>query len=336
MLRSLRIVALFLLAVMIVAVPAAAQDSEFDTVAEGLINPRGITFDSAGNLWIAEAGNGGPNMTPDETPFGASSQVTMVAPDGTATVAIHGLVSYREGNSLGAHAVHVTDDSIWVLIGETSDFSIPFSHALVELDKTTMRVKTFVDLLTAELEQDPDGNPNQQSNPVDLAVTADGTVLIANAGCNCLMSWTPDAGVQIAAVWPNETDNPVPTAVDVDGEGNIYVGFLTGFPWPEGAARIEKWSGGELVETFSGLTAVTGIEVTEDGTIYAVELGVFTQGEGWSPGRVVMVSSEGITPVMEGLPAPYDITTNADGELFVSINSIGGQNGAVIRVPVAM
>ena len=315
------------------AVPALAQDTTMDVVVDGLVNPRGIAFDSAGNLYVTEAGNGGPYITLDETPYGAASQITMVSPEGERSVVVAGLISYREGNSLGAHAIHVTDESIWVLLGESSDFRIPFTHALVELDRTTGRVKTFVDLLTAELELDPDGNPNQQSNPVDLEVTADGTVLIANAGCNCLMAWTPDTGVQIAAVWPFEGDNPVPTAVETDAEGNIYVGFLTGFPFPEGGSRIEKWSNGELVETFSGLTAVSGMLVTDDGTIYASEFGVFAQGAGWGPGRVVMVSSEGITPVMENLMFPYGMAQNANGEIFVVTGAIGGQGGAVVRVP---
>jgi hypothetical protein len=150
------------------------------------------------------------------------------------------------------------------------------------------------------------------------------------------MSWTADAGVEIAASWLFEGDNPVPTSVETDAEGNLYVGFLTGFPWPEGAARIEKWSGGELVETFSGLTAVVGLLVTDDGTIYATELGVFTQGSGFSPGRVVMVSADGITPLLEGLPSPYGLAMNAAGELYVATGAIGGQDGAVVRVPVGM
>ncbi len=312
-------------------VPVAAQPSAGAVIADGLVNPRNMSYDSEGNLYVAEAGNGGPQTTSDDTPFGSSSQITRVAPDGSKSVVVAGLISYRVGNSLGAHDVVVTDDSIWVLLGETSDFRIPFTHALVELDKETGRVKTFVDLLTPELELDPDANPNQQSNPVDFTVAPDGTILIANAGCNCLMSWTPANGVQIAAAWPQATDNPVPTAVDTDAEGNIYVGFLSGFPWPEGGARIEKWSGGQLVETFSGLTAVTGMLVTDDGTIYAVESGLSAQGP--KPGRVVTVSASGVMPVLEGLSAPYGLAQAPDGTIVVSVGSIGGQNGQVIALP---
>lgn len=320
------------LAAGIAAAPALAQDNP-KVYAEGLTNPRNLSFDSAGMLYVADAGNGGPQMTPDDTPFGASSSIIMVAPDGKLTTVAHGLISYREGNPLGAHAVVATDTSLWVLLGETSDFTIPFTHALVELDKKTGRVRTFVDLLTAELEKDPDGNPNQQSNPTDFAVAADGTILIANAGCNCLMSWTAKDGVQIAASWPKETDNPVPTSVEIGPDGDIYVGFLTGFPWPQGAARVERWSGGQLKTTYKGLTAVTGLLVAKDGTIYAVELGVFEQGKGWGPGRVVKVAESGVTPVLENLTAPYGLAQAPDGMIVVSTGAIGGADGKILVVP---
>jgi hypothetical protein len=321
---------ILLIAVLALAAPALAQD-EPEVLVDGLSNPRNLAYDAEGNLWIAEAGNGGAQVTSAGDPFGASSQITMVSPDGEVSVEVVGLTSYRTGNALGAHAVEVTDESIWVLIGETSDFRIPFTHALVELDKETGRVKTFVDLLTVELEQDPDGNPNQQSNPTDFAVAPDGTIYIANAGCNCLMSWTAEDGVQVPVVWSFEEDNPVPTTVDVDANGDIYVGFLTGFPWPAGAARVERWSGGELVETYEGLTAVTGVLVTDEGTVYAVE---YATGDQFAePGRVVTVSADGITPVLEGLTFPYGIAQSPDGTIVVSVNSVGGESGQVVVVP---
>ncbi|MBK8022997.1 MAG: ScyD/ScyE family protein [Chloroflexi bacterium] len=316
------------------AAPVLAQDSSLDVVADGLANPRNMSFDGEGNLYVAESGLAGSQLSPDDTAYGASGQVTRIAPDGTQEVVVAGLISYRAGDTLGVSDVVATDESLWLLLGETRDFRIPFTHALVELDIETNRVKTFVDLLTLELTEDPDANPNQQSNATDMEVLADGTVIIANAGCNCLMSWSPEAGLAVAAVWPFESDNPVPTAVDSDAEGNIYVGFLTGFPFPEGGSRIEKWNNGQLVETYSGLTAVTGLLVTADGTLYASEYGVFAPGQGWGPGRVVTVSSEGITPVLEGLNRPFGLAQNADGEIFVAVGSSGTEAaGMIVRVP---
>lgn len=325
------VVAIVVLSMLLVAGAALAQDSE--VVIDGLLNPRNMSYDADGNLYIAEAGAAGEQMTSSADPFGASARITQVAPDGSSSVVVRGLTSYRAGDPLGAHAVQAVDGSLWVLLGETSDFTIPFTHALIELNADTGRVQTFVDLLTVELTEDPDGNPNEQSNPTDFAVAADGTVLIANAGCNCLMSWNPANGVQVAAVWPFDGDNPVPTTVEIGPDGDIYVGFLTGFPFPQEGSRIERWSGGELVETYTGLTAVTGMLVTDDGSIYAVEYGVFENG--WGPGRVVRVDANGVQPVLEGLSQPYGIAQAPDGSIVVSVKSYeGADGGAVIRVPM--
>lgn len=324
---------IFMLIALLLPSAALAQD-DMDVLAEGLRNPRNFTFDADGNLYIAEAGLGGSEMTVNEDPFGATSRITMVAPDGSSEVIVHGLISYREGNPLGAHDVVVTDESIWVLTGETSDFTIPYSHALIEISRETGRIQTWVDLLELELNEDPDGNDNQQSNGMDFDVMDDGSVIIANAGCNCLMTWSADAGLAVAVTWSHADDNPVPTAVEVGSDGDIYVGFLTGFPFPEEGSRIERWSGGELVQTYEGLTAVTGLLVTDDDTIYAVEFGVFAQGEGFGPGRVVMVSEDGITPVLEGLIQPFGIAQAPDGTIAVAVGTTGADDGMIVAVPM--
>ena len=314
------------LLVLLVAVPIAAQD----VVADGLANPRNMSYDADGNLYVALAGVGGSFLTSDDSAYGASAGVAMIDADGNVSNVVNGLISYREGNSLGASDVFHAGDSLWVTLGENSDLTIPFSNALVELDAETGRVLTYVDILSTELNDDPDGNPNGQSNPTDFAVADDGSVVIANAGCNCLMTWSADAGLEVAVVWDFESDNPVPTAVDIGPDGDIYVGFLTGFPFPAEGSRIERWSGGELVETFEGLTAVTSVLVTDAGDVYAVEFGVFDQG--WGPGRVVKVSADGIETVLGDLTSPYGLAQAPDGTLVVSTNSIGGEDGQIIAV----
>ncbi|MBZ0306173.1 MAG: ScyD/ScyE family protein [Anaerolineae bacterium] len=320
------------MALLVLIAPTLAQETP-EVLVDGLANPRNMAFDSEGSLYIADAGLAGELTTRDGDAFGATGQIVKVSPDGSQEVVAKGFISFREGDTLGPSAIQVTEESIWVLLGESADFTIPFTHALVELDKETGRVKNFVDLLTVELEQDPDGNPNQQSNPTDFAVAPDGTVYIANAGCNCLLSWTPDSGVQVAASWPYDTDNPVPTSIEIAANGDMYVGFLTGFPFPPGGSRIERWSNGALAETFSGLTMVTGLLLAGDGSVYAVEHSTaFDPAAGFGPGRVVMVSADGITPVAENLISPYGIAQAPDGRIVVSVGSTGGADGQVVVI----
>lgn len=310
----------------------SAQDG--DVYADGLTNPRNLSFDSDGNLYVAEAGVGGSQVTDLGDNFGASGQVTMITPDGNSEIALMGFTSFDNVDSRGLSAVQVTDESYWVLLGENRDQRIPWSDALVELDRGTNRVMTYVDLHTIELEQDPDGNPNGEVNATDFAVGEDGTFYIVGAGCNCLLSWSAGNGVAIVTAWDFETDNPVPTSIEIGPDGDIYVGFLTGFPFPPEGSRIERWSGGELAQTYPGLTAVTGLLVTDDGTIYASEFGVFEMGVGWGAGRVVMVNDDGITPILEGVEFPFGLAQAPDGTIVVATGGSSGEGaGQVLVVP---
>ncbi len=301
-------------------------------VVDGLSNPRGIAYDAEGNLYIVEAGNGGGLTAPGPfgpTEFGATGGVTRVAPDGSSERVVFGLGSMTAGQSRGAQDILFTDDAVWLLLGENPEGAI-FSNALVELDPQTWRVRQFVDLFSIEAELNPDGDIIA-SNPSGMAQGADGRFYIADAGCNCVVTWAPGEDVSLFASWSID-ENPVPTAVAVAPDGNIYVGFLSGFPFPEGGARIDVFSpDGELVMSYEGLTAVVDLLITEEGAIYAVEFGVFGDA-GFGPGRVVEVTPDGLTPVAEDLIAPWGIAVGPDGEMVVVTGAAGGQNGAVTHI----
>lgn len=320
---------LVLLALLVSSLPLAAQE----VVVDGLVNPRGLTFDSDGNLYVIEAGNGGEfDVSAGRAPLkvGATGQVTEVSPEGDRQVVVLGLPSRDTQNTRGGSDIVVTDDAMWLVIGESPSL-YPLGMGVIELRRDTMRMSRFIDLYSVEAAQNPDGDIIS-SNPVDMALADDGTVYVADASCNCLFSWTEADGVQVANSWPIGDISPVPTSVAIGPDGDLYVGFLTGFPYPQGKATIERWSGGKLVQTYRGLTAVTDVLVADDGTIYAVEFGVFGD-QGWAPGRVVKVTADGPETVLGDLNMPYALAMNNDGKLFVTVNSSTGENGQVIAVP---
>lgn len=317
-----------LLLVLVMVFPAYAQD-EGTVIADGLNSPRGLFYDSDGVLYIAEAGMAGdiPAETESGTIMsGATSRILTVDNDGDVEVLVSALPStvYFQ-DYVGAHDVYVSDDMIWVLTG-LGPLSLPHNMALIGLDRDNLRVTEFVDLYSFEVENNPD-NDVRDSNPTGFAVTDDGTVYIIDASGNTLLRWTSEGGVELVHVWE---DLSVPTAVDIDGEGNLYVSFLSSFPFTTGSARIEKLSpDGEVLETYGGLTGATDVMVGDDGTIYAVELASEFGDLGWTPdtGRVVTVSADGVTPVIEGLNLPYRVVQAPNGSLAVTVNSAYSEPG---------
>ena len=343
--------------VLITPVPEAAAPEEptpepftpsTEIIASGLSSPRQLFYTSDGTLYIAEAGIAGDGqITVDpETIVGAglTSQISAVAPDGTQSVVLPALPSVQmsPGNAgfRGGQAIYVTDDSYWVGIGEgpTALQGLSYFRTVTQFDRDTWRIGAVIDTAAAAQAA---GQPDPEainSDPTDLALADDSTLFIADSGCNCLWTWTPGAGLELFTSWSID-DNPVPTGVDFGPDGDIYVSFLTGFPFPAEGSRIERWSpGGELVQTYPGLTLATDVLVDEAGTIYAVEFAAGLGERGFIPdsGRVVSVSEDGVTPLMEGLRSPYGLAQAPDGQLVVSVVSAFDPSGSGMVIAVDM
>ncbi len=322
--------------------PAMAQEGmpplPGELVLGGLGAPRGLAFDSDGNLLVAVAGTGGESQFTMSGPDGESAvsaglsgRIISIAPDGTATDLISGFPSYSfPMETGGVYRVIPNGDSLWLLFsgtgaGNTGAF---WADSVVEYDAETLVVKNVINLNEFEATHDPDGN-GYDTNVADIAWDADGTLYIVDAGGNDLLSWTAEGGLQLVHAWP---DNPVPTTIEVAENGDLYIGFL-GTAMAPGAGRIEHWSGGELIETFSGLSTVSDI-LLDGETLYAVQLMLFTE-QGPGPGSVVMVTADGVTPIAEGLLAPFGIAQGADGALYVSFGTLAfapGMTGGVVRL----
>jgi hypothetical protein len=110
-----------------------------------------------------------------------------------------------------------------------------------------------------------------------------------------------------------------------DPDGSVYVSFLTGFPFPTGGSRVEKYDAeGNLTQTIEGLTMVTDLFWGQDQTsLYAVQLADSFGDMGFTPnsGSIVLVGADGITPIVTGLPLPYGGFDGGEGVFVVSVNS---------------
>lgn len=332
--------ALLALALLLAAFPVAAQEAGDSAPVTGLNNPRLLAYGEDGTLYIAEAGLAGDlEAEGDMGPvmYGMSARV-MQLPAGSseAEVAVDGLVSaVGFNNYLGVNAVLPEADGWWLALGNGPVIDGSHTTGVLHLNAAGEEVR-FVDFAALEAELNPDED-FVAANPIDIAVGADGTYYVLDASGNALYSMTADGEPTLFHVWD---DLPVPSALDVGPDGSLYVGFLSAFPFPAGSARIEQWSpAGELVATYGGLTGVTDVAVSDDGTIYAVELATQFGDTGWEAdaGRVVVVSEAGIAPVAEGLNFPYGVAISPDGLLAVSVNSafVEPRMGEVIWVDPA-
>lgn len=342
--KRLVVLALFLgLAVLASAV--FAQDAE--VVASGLNNPRNVFLAEDGTLYIAEAGSGG--NTDVQGPYGPAkagltAQISAVSPDGEQTVVVPSLISMDAGFGQleGPTDVYVTEDSYWVVLGMgMSDIPFEGGHveAVVQIDRESGEVKQFIDLGAFEQANNPDQSVEIVANPADLAVDSDGKLYIVDASANDLMTWTEADGLQLFASWPSADDQAqaVPTAVDIGPDGDIYVGFLSGFPFTPGSARIERYGvDGTLKQTYSDLTLVTDIKVTADGEIYALEMASGFGDTGYiaESGSLIKISDSGVETLVDGLNYPYGFAIEPDGSFLVTVDSAFGapDSGRVILI----
>jgi len=323
------------------AFPALAQDDlEFDieVLVDGLNNPRRFVVTDDGSIYITDPGLGGDIEAEGAFGpafFGETGQIVVYS-NGEVNPILESLPSAELSPTeyVGPSALYLGESGLWFLLGEGNRDAVDGSMVLAFWDMESEAATVVADFFAAEEELNPDG-ANIQTNPNDLDVTPDGTVMIADAGCNCIWSWTEADGLAVAHVWE---DNPVPTSIDVTDEGDYYIGFLSGFPFAEGSARVEHYSAdGELLDTLEGLTTVTDI-LWAEGVLYIVEFAMFGD-QGWTPetGRLLAVGEEEYLVIAEGLNLPYHLEASPAGNFLVSVNTGYSEpgTGQIIEIKLA-
>lgn len=345
--------ALFLIMIGIITIifTSVAQEASYTVLLSGLNQPRGVEYDANGVLYVVESGRGGSDSIPG--PFdgavqlGFSAQVSAYQA-GELTPIITYLPSAQVESApgapvetLGAMDVGFASGELWVLTGHQIP-NISASGLAIGFDSTTLRPIQVVDLYGYELANDTDGTLELLSNGNSIEFYPDSKVaLITDSGANAVFRKAENGDINPVLVWE---DNPVPTGLDFSDDGTIYaVGFLSGYPFAEGSARVDVYNAQthDLLISYGGLTTVTDVLIEPDGTILAVEYAVFNIDlGGWvrDSGRIIAISPDGtVTPVLSGLNFPYSISKNPiDGTYAISTNAVGDfGTGQVILMSIS-
>ena len=128
----------------------------------------------------------------------------------------------------------------------------------------------------------------------------------------------------------------VPTHVTIGPDGAAYVTFLTGFPFPPGAAWIARVAEGEEPTVYAeGLTMAHGAAFASDGTLYLVEMFTNSMLSGDPTGALKAVPPGGGEPTlvaMDGLITPGGIAISADDEIYIANGSAQPGGGSIVKL----
>ena len=133
----------------------------------------------------------------------------------------------------------------------------------------------------------------------------------------------------------------VPTSVALGLDGALYVGELTGGPFPLGGASVWRLADGEEpTEYATGFTNIMGLGFAPDGTLYVAEMvsdglmAVFSGGDAPPIGAVKSVPPGGGEPTLvasgEQFMALGGLAVDGDGAVYVSTGTIMGPAGGTL------
>jgi hypothetical protein len=205
------------------------------------------------------------------------------------------------------------------------------------------------DLSGFEALANPDGNAID-SNPYGV-LALPGRQIFTDAGGNSLNAVAANGSISNLAVFPNRLVpfgppgnmipmQGVPTTVVQGPDGALYVGQLTGFPFPLNAARVYRVpaNGGTPAIFASDFTKIIDIAFGADGSLYVLQIsstaGAPPQG---GTGSLIRVSPDGtsrttIVAPNSGLVAPGGIAIDRDGSIYVTNFSVSPNTGTVVKV----
>jgi hypothetical protein len=335
----------------------------FEVIASGLDNPRGLAFGPDRALYVAEAGRGGNgnciiNGAGATACFGYSGAITRISNERTHRF-ISGLPSLAAGpqapipgaGAAGPHDILFDRYGHGIAtIGLGADPQLraalgPGGARLARLLRFHLGggFKFAEDLGAFEIAANPAGG-TIDSNPFGIARLG-GNVVVADAGGNDVIQ-VDDGVLSTFAVFPNRnvpgpapgttiSMQPVPTSAAEGPDGALYVGQLTGFPFPVGGAAVFRVVQGSAPEVFvDGFTNIIDIAFGRDGSLYVLEIAHNGLRSGNPVGALIKVTPGGGREELfpGALISPGGMAIGRDGAIYVTRFASLPDVGDVVRI----
>lgn len=352
------------------AMEAPASGVQIEVLASGLLDPRFVAVDgdtiyfteagSGGDLEVFEpAGEGTPAPVSPISRRGMTGKLSSIGPDGTVTAIVDDFMSYtfgENGEVVGAAGVALDGaGKAYVAVGSPGPYVGVIDLTgeegiVVEVDLATGEKRTVANLVEYEIANNPDPMAID-SNIYGIAVL-DGVAYVSDAGGNDILAVNIASGeISTLAVTGGldapflpPTGNPmrggemqidsVPSGLKVSSDGRLFLGYVSGGPFPPGISRIDAFSvDGQMTTVATGLTMVTDVAFGPDGQLYACVMSSNLLANG--PGQIVRVMADGAhMVVVDGLMLPNGIAFDAAGNLIATHKASfalpGG--GEVVRI----
>jgi sugar lactone lactonase YvrE len=312
--------------------------------ASGLNQPRGMAFDDAGNLYVAEAGAVDPHDDSSVSPvINWSSRILRIAPGGEITPVLDGLpfTNYVTAGDIGASDVAVLDGALYVLTGEGYDDELSRTVLRMRSDgspQIVLNIRHFVEAITP-MDSLMGAGPSHASNPYAMTASPDGQrFYISDGASGRVLEATLDGAARIFAELPQM---PPLTGLAFGPDGRLYVALFSELPLGPGKGAI--WAAdatGELAPIVTGLTMPIDLGFGPDGALYVLEF-----SDGGTParpayrpnsGRLLRVEREGRpTVVLDRLNYPTALVFAPTSDLYLAVNGAFSKagEGVILKAP---
>lgn len=333
---------------------SAGQSVTPEVFATGLEFPRNFTWDSHGEMYVAEAGSGGSSTTtpadceqvvPPIGPYanGPTARISRIDRHGNRTTVADGLPSgfNSVGDVLGAADVAFIGGQLYALSagGGCAHGSAGTKAAVVRIGPNG----TWTDVadLSAYQQAHPVAQPEEDDFEPDGSwysmIRSWGSLIAIEPNHGEIVRINPRNGnvTRIADISASQ-GHIVPTVV-AERRGAYWVSNLGEFPVTPGAEKILRISRrGHVRVVAEGFTTVLGIDFDRRGRLYVLEASNAPGFPTPNTGRVVRLDRAGHRDVIvDGLFFPTGMRFGPDGYLYIANKGFGPpQPGEILRVKI--